>query len=77
MSQQNICLSDMAEEFYKQDRIDRVNEILNETRVLKEFQHLMVKHAFDCMSGTFQEFYYNQEKFLALLKKQYQEKYGI
>ena len=77
MSPQNACWDEMVEAFYKQDKFDRVSEILTETRVLKEFQHLMVRHAFDCMSGTFQEFYYNQEKFLALLKKQYQEKYGI
>lgn len=74
MSQQNVCL---VEEFYKQDKFDRVNEIITETRVLKEFQHLMVKHAMDNMSEVFQEFYYSQEKYLKKLKREYQEKYGI
>ena len=74
MSQQNVCL---VEEFYKQDKFDRVSEILTETRVLKEFQHLMVKHAMDGMSESFQSLYYNQEKFLKRIKKEYQEKYGL
>lgn len=76
MEQKNECYSDLVDKFYKEDRLDRIDEILCETRVLKEFQHLMVKHAMDSMSETFQSLYYNQQKFLIKLKKEYEVKYG-
>lgn len=73
----NVCsLDELSNKFYQECKTADLNEILCETRILKEFKHLMVIHAMDSMSESFQSLYYNQEKFLKRIKKEYQVKHG-
>ena len=36
-NQKNVCLSDIVDAFYRQDKIDQIDKILTETRILKEY----------------------------------------
>lgn len=62
--------------FYTELRFDQVNEIITEERILKEFKHLYIKHAFDSLGNKFKEIYETQYNYVQLIKKQYKDKYG-
>lgn len=65
----------LTERFYYEMKCAYIDEIIAETKWLKELKSFYVKHAFDSMGNSFKIMYNKQEIYLKKLKQQYKDKY--
>lgn len=72
MSQQKSISMQIAEK----EKLEYVDEILVETRTLKHFKDMYIKHAFDAMGNNFKKLYNEQAKYVRKIKAEYKDKYG-